>query len=225
MADSPVITALKKQVTQQPVAKSTVPLDRKTYIRDCRDNIAKFRATYPTHWSEYIRSDRRPPDYHDLLELKSWLREHGKQHMMVGMLLLAHRLANQKLASCRRPRGVVIAAIVLEKLYISYSLCNFAAGDQWNKYIALWKAMKRIEKHQTQDRPLTIKPCPVVGILSEGKEDKLVLADYKPSDLIEWLEQFPSSARKSAVRLARRIFEQHFDDKSITPTDLLPIIP
>lgn len=214
MPDSSLISKLKESAAKQRVSKHASPSDRRSYIRECRDNITGFREKFPIHWFEYIRASHRPPDYFDLLALKSWLRENGNQ-MTAEVLSLTHRLANQRLATCLCPRGVIVAALVLDKLYIGHSLCNFAAGDRWSRHIALWKAMKRI---------FVAEPCPVVSVSAAGKEAKLVLIDYSTANLVKWIEQFPDSAKKSAVKLTRRVLEQHLDTESITLADLLPVI-
>ena len=195
------MTVMLKEKAAEGIALKGRPPNRAQYVQECQASVTQFKTVYPLHWIEYIRGNR-PPDYTKLLEIKKWLGTFGDPWILtpnpnVGRV---HQLIAKKLHKYRRPRGVVVAAIVLEKLYVSYSLCNFAAGDQWNRSIALWKAMQRITK-------LEIDPCPMVEV-----NINMVLAEHEAdNDYITWTLQFPSSARSTVVRLTRRVIGQYLD--------------
>ena len=188
-------------------------VSRSKYLAECQTNIALFKEEYPLHWVEYVRG-KRPPNYDELMQLKKWTRNaapfftEGCELDIRSFAPLLHQLVDEKLHDCRRPRGVVVVAVVLEKLYISYSLCNFSAGERWNKHIGLWKAMRRIAH-------LKILPCPAI------KVPELILADHEPDDFINWALQFPTSLTSAVERVLGRIL--HVDKFSDGPpfTDIL----
>ena len=156
-------------------------------------------------------------NYFELMDLKSWLHDKDAlDHNDDARDQLIHRLVDDKLRDCRRPRGVIVAAAISDVLYVSYSLCNFASGDEWNKHIALCKAMRRVK----------IKPCPAVYVSADDGIPKITPSPKcSYNDLGEWVDQFPQSTRSAVIRFTKRVIEQHLADKSVLITDILPVAP
>lgn len=210
-----VIEQLRQTVKDRVRALTTpeAPRDRGTYIGQCVDRIAEFRGQYPYHWIEYIRRER-PSDFEELWDLKLWLGSDAPRAALVPETwAAAQKLVDRALGTCRHPRGVIVGVMVDGSFHVGYSLCNLTAGDRWNRYIGLSKAIAR---------GLALKPCPSVKCHVDEERPKFAGAQFVMHDLIAWIEQFPPSARRPAVRLASRVFKQHL---VTTPVhDLLPAL-
>jgi hypothetical protein len=239
MPDSPVITALKEKVAEvkeiaaevERIAADRGPSTRSHYIEVCKDTIKIFKESHTYYWIEYIRSNNgsSPSDlYTGLLDIKSWLRDKDTlEHNASARDRLISRLVDEKLHRYRRPRGVIVVAVsgtpVSFKLFVSCSMCNFSSGDKWNRHIALCKAMSRICSRE-------VEPCPAISVSIEfnAKENydgpKMTDSGCSPTDLAEWIDQFPQSSRSTVIKMTRRILSQHITDKSVLAADILPIV-
>lgn len=178
-----------------------LPNARTQYIEQCQEFILQFKNQYPRYWIEYIRG-KRPANYHKLRKLRTFARNPNLEHQHGIDGALIRQIVNEKLHEYRRPRGVIVAAVVLKKLYISYSLCKTSAGDQWSKPIAVAKAMKRIAD-------LKILPCLAI----EETENGLVAKHNSVQNvcneaLAAWVFQLPISAYSTAARMLTRLYEQ-----------------
>jgi len=219
MADSAVLAKLKEAAAKTPPPYPPNPQSRYQYVDACKVNILAFRNTYPLNWAEYIRSPS-PPDHQDLRAFNKWAKSDDAPVEFRGHF---RRYLNMRYSGTRIPRGVVVAAVVNDQFYVSYSLCNFDSGERWNRHIALWKAMRRIVE-------LELSPCPVIDVrlIREGADDPGKIGEFNPvpvpleEGLLPWIEQYPQSALPNVIGFTKRLFAK-YSDSDIALSDLLPV--
>lgn len=159
-------------------------MNRQEYVKHCRTSVGEFLQQSPRTWVRYVRGTP-PPNLSSLLLLRRLVKGMANNGLVVrtdhkpdrqavvDLKTVTFNLVDKVLAEYRRPKGVVVATEMGGELIMAYSLCHGGMkGDVWNRHVALWKAIERL-----QNRKTCLGPCWLDQFPPTVQSTALVLAE------------------------------------------------
>lgn len=168
------------------------------FIEHCEYVFDVFRNDCPQHWIRYVRGKRKKLSVKtqaivDIAEgvshiLPTLIPDRTRQEIVD----LSQRMFQQETADSRHPRGVVMFAVVGGQLFASASMCNFAAGDRWNRDIGRYYCIRQIVRGAQQRTG---------GVLPIDTDETWTNSTCENA----WARQMPEGARQTAFDLFKSI--------------------
>lgn len=168
------------------------------FIEHCEYVFDMFRADHPKHWVRYVRGKRKKLSVNtqaivDIAKstsqiLPTLIPDQTRREIVD----FGQRMFNQETADSRHPRGVVMFAVIDGQLFAAASMCNFAAGDRWNKYIGRYYCVRQIVRG-AQQKTGGVLPIDTDATWTDSTCENA------------WARQMPEGARQTAFDLFKSI--------------------
>lgn len=168
------------------------------FIEHCEYVFAMFQNDYPLHWIRYVRGERKKLSVNTraIVDISEGIA--SKRDTIIPdqtrqeIADLRHRMFHQEVSGSRHPRGVVMFAVVEGQLFASASMCNFAAGDRWNRHIGRYYCVRQIV-HGAQQKTGGVLPIDTDETWTDSTCENA------------WARQMPEGARQTAFDLFKSI--------------------